>query len=105
MLYLYIAQTSYEQLTNLLLKCQMTDVISTLRPHNIIPMTAAGLQNMDLTLYLLKELAATKEQKMSALREFIPDANASDWTLVDAGQRVSSLSLANDVVYIIKSVC
>ena len=51
-------------------------------------MAAAGLQNLDLTVYLLKELAATKEQRLNALREFIPDAKPEDWGLTYAGQRV-----------------
>ncbi len=49
-------------------------MFSTLRPHNILPMAAAGLQNLDLTLYLIKELMASKEKKLQALKEFIPDA-------------------------------
>ncbi|CAD7969302.1 unnamed protein product [Amoebophrya sp. A120] len=66
----------------------LTDMFSTLRPHNILPMAAAGLQNLDLTLYLIKELMASKEKKLQALKEFIPDARAEDWTIVTAGQRV-----------------
>merc|ERR1711985_105588 len=54
------------------------DMFSTLRPHNIVPMAAAGLQNLDLTVYLVKELLASKEKKLEALREFIPDAKAED---------------------------
>jgi len=66
----------------------VTDVVSTIRHHNLIPMAAAGLQNLDLVVYLAKELAATKEQKLQALREFIPDARAEDWAYTWAGQRV-----------------
>ncbi|CAD7933932.1 unnamed protein product [Amoebophrya sp. A25] len=66
----------------------MTDMFSTLRPHNIIPMAAAGLQNLDLTVYLIKELMASKEKKLEALKEFIPDAKPEDWTICTAGQRV-----------------
>lgn len=63
-------------------------MFSTLRPHNIIPMAAAGLQNLDLTVYLLKELAASREKKLEALKEFIPNARGEDWTVCTAGQRV-----------------
>jgi len=66
----------------------LTDMFSTLRPHNLIPMTAAGLQNLDLVVYLAKELLAGKEKRLEALREFIPDARGEDWTLCTAGQRV-----------------
>jgi len=67
---------------------KMTDLVSTLACHNIIPMAAAGLQNLDLTIYLLKELMASKEKRMMALREFIPDAKPEDWQMTIAGQRV-----------------
>ena len=59
----------------------MTDMFSTIKPHNIIPMAAAGIQNLDLTVYLLKELAASKEKRLESLRDFIPDAKAEDWML------------------------
>lgn len=66
----------------------LTDMLSTLRPHNIIPMAAAGLQNLDLVVYLAKELMASKAKRLDALKEFIPDAKGEDWTLCTAGQRV-----------------
>merc|ERR1719401_1094503 len=56
----------------------LTDLVSTLRPHNIIPMAAAGLQNLDLVVYLAKELMAGKQKRLEALREFIPDAKGED---------------------------
>jgi len=65
-----------------------TDLVSTLRPHNILPMATAGLKNLDLTVYLMKELAASKEKKLEALKEFIPNARGEDWTICTAGQRV-----------------
>merc|ERR1719226_156764 len=65
-----------------------TDLFSTLKHHNLIPMAAAGVQNLDLTLYLAKELMADKEKRMASLREFIPDAKPEDWQMTTAGQRV-----------------
>ena len=66
----------------------ITDVVSTIRCHNLIPMTAAGLQNLDLVVYLVKELLASKEDKLEALRKFVPDARPEDWAYTWAGQRV-----------------
>ena len=66
----------------------VTDVVSTIRHHNLIPMAAAGLQNLDLTVYLAQQLLATKDQKLEALKEFIPDARPEDWGMTWAGQRV-----------------
>merc|ERR1712039_296491 len=48
----------------------------------------AGLKNLDLTVYLLKELMASKNKKLNALKEFLPDAKGEDWTICTAGQRV-----------------
>ncbi len=43
---------------------------------------------MALTKYLIKETRQTHEQRMDALREFLPQADSKDWTLENAGQRV-----------------
>ena len=51
-------------------------------------MMSVGRHNMDLTKYLIKETRQTHEQRMDALREFLPQADSRDWTLENAGQRV-----------------
>ncbi|CAE7763072.1 mqo [Symbiodinium pilosum] len=66
----------------------LTDLFRSIRFSNIVPAAAAGLRNMDLSLYLIRQLLTTKSQKLAELREFIPDAKAEDWALVTAGQRV-----------------
>merc|ERR1712151_698768 len=59
-----------------------------IRPHNLIPAAAAGLQNLDLTVYLVKQLLASDNKKFAELQNFVPNAKPSDWLLVTAGQRV-----------------
>merc|ERR1712137_465482 len=66
----------------------LLDLIKAVRCHNLIPAAAAGLQNMDLTVYLVKQLAAGNKKKFAELLQFVPDAKPEDWTLVTAGQRV-----------------
>ncbi len=66
----------------------MFDLITSVKPHNLTTMIAAGLNNLSLTTYLIKQLMLSKEQRMEALREFIPNAKSEDWELVIAGQRV-----------------
>jgi len=66
----------------------LLDLIKAVKYHNLIPAAAAGLQNLDLTIYLIKQLAATKAQKLGQLQVFFPEAKAEDWTLQTAGQRV-----------------
>jgi malate dehydrogenase (quinone) len=65
-----------------------TDLFSTIRPHNIRPMMAAGLSNLGLVRYLVGQLLATKAAKFRELQEFMPNADPKDWYLITAGQRV-----------------
>ena len=64
------------------------DLAKSLKMNNLKAMISVGRHNMDLTKYLIKETKQTHEQRMSALRDFLPDANSNDWTLENAGQRV-----------------
>lgn len=66
----------------------MMDLITSVKPHNLTTMVAAGMNNLSLTVYLIKQLMLSKEKRMEALREFIPDAKSEDWELITAGQRV-----------------
>ncbi len=55
---------------------------------NIYPMLSAGWHNLDLTKYLIKQVAQSDEDRMNALKEYFPNANEEDWELAIAGQRV-----------------
>jgi len=55
---------------------------------NLIPLISVGLRNLPLTTYLLGQVTQSMEDKLEALREFIPHAQPEDWTLEVAGQRV-----------------
>ncbi len=66
----------------------MFDLITSVKPHNLVTMLAAGVKNMPLTTYLIKQVMLSKDQRMEALREFVPDAKSEDWELIVAGQRV-----------------
>ncbi|QJC52465.1 malate:quinone oxidoreductase [Paenibacillus albicereus] len=66
----------------------MLDLITSVKPNNLVTMLASGAKNVPLVKYLIKELSLSKEQRMNALREFVPDAKSDDWDLVVAGQRV-----------------
>lgn len=67
------------------------DLVKSIKWHNLVPMAAAGLQNLDLCVYLMKELLATKSKRLRTLREFCPTATGEDWSLVTAGQRVQCM--------------
>jgi len=66
----------------------MFDLITSVKPNNVLTMLAAGAKEMSLTKYLIQQVLLTKEQRMQELREFIPNAKSEDWGLVVAGQRV-----------------
>ncbi len=64
------------------------DLFATIRPHNIVPMIAAGVSNLGLVRYLVAQLAASKSAKFKELQEFMPTADPKDWYSITAGQRV-----------------
>ena len=64
------------------------DLFTSVRPDNLLPMLAAGRDNMPLTRYLVNECRKTHANRCENLREFFPEARDEDWTLITAGQRV-----------------
>ncbi|MDQ0820424.1 malate dehydrogenase (quinone) [Arthrobacter sp. V4I6] len=74
--------------TNFLKNGSYLDLPLSIRPSNIIPMLAVAKDNMDLTAYLVKEVAKRRGAKVEALREYYPEAKDGDWELITAGQRV-----------------
>ncbi|MFX3673652.1 MAG: malate:quinone oxidoreductase [Paenisporosarcina sp.] len=66
----------------------MFDLVTSVKPNNVLTMLAAGAKEMSLTKYLIQQVMLSKEQRLEELREFIPNAKIEDWDLVVAGQRV-----------------
>jgi malate dehydrogenase (quinone) len=64
------------------------DLVTSVKPNNVVTMLAAGAKNMSLTKYLIEQVMLSKEKRLEELREFIPTAKIEDWDLVVAGQRV-----------------
>jgi len=65
----------------------ITDLVTQVRPHNLVPMLAVAKDNPSLLKYLIGELLASRAKKFDALREFMPTAREEDWYLITAGQR------------------
>lgn len=66
----------------------MLDLITSVKPNNLVTMLSAGAKNMSLTKYLIEQVLLSKEKRLKELQEFIPNAKIEDWDLVVAGQRV-----------------
>jgi len=64
------------------------DLAKSITFDNIKPMISAGLRNVPLTKYLIEQVRLTHEDRVEALREYVPGAKLEDWELQDAGQRV-----------------
>ncbi len=72
------------------------DLAKSVKPNNLKAILGVGKHNMDLTKYLVGEVFQTHEQRMKALRKFLPNAKSSDWQLAKAGQRVQIIKKCNE---------
>ena len=64
------------------------DLPLSIEVHNIWPMLSAGIQNIDLTKYLIEQVFQSPEDRFESLRQYYPEAKMEDWELITAGQRV-----------------
>ena len=64
------------------------DLIKSLEFDNLIPMLSAGWHNIPLTKYLIEQVMQSQEQRITALKDYFPNAKFDDWELLEAGQRV-----------------
>lgn len=65
-----------------------SDLLTSVNFGNIGPMLSAGWQNMQLTRYLVEQVMQSSEDRLEALKDFVPSATLDDWELEIAGQRV-----------------
>jgi malate dehydrogenase (quinone) len=64
------------------------DLVGSLELDNLFPMLSAGAHNLPLTKYLIEQASQSQEDRIEALKEYLPEAKAEDWELEIAGQRV-----------------
>ncbi len=64
------------------------DLPKSIQMSNIAPMLMAGLHNIPLTRYLIQQVFQSPDDRIAALREYLPEAQPEDWELEMAGQRV-----------------
>lgn len=64
------------------------DLPASVGTGNVRPMFQAGIDNIPLTKYLVEQVMQSQEDRVKTLRDYLPEAKAEDWKLVNAGQRV-----------------
>jgi len=64
------------------------DLPLSIEMHNLWPMLKAGMNNIDLTKYLIEQVLQSKDDKFKYLQKFYPEAKSENWRLEVAGQRV-----------------
>jgi malate dehydrogenase (quinone) len=74
--------------TKFLKKGSYADLFKSIEFGNIRPLLFAGARNIPLTRYLIGQVLQSPEDRISALREYLPAARPEDWELEQAGQRV-----------------
>lgn len=73
---------------------RITDLPGSVKPNNILSMLGVGVSELGLVKYLVSELAKNEAGRIWDLREFAPKAQAQDWELITAGQRVQVIRRA-----------
>ena len=69
----------------------LTDLVRSVKPNNLFSMLGVGLNSMPLTVYLVKELLKSRDQRVEGLLEFAPSIDGDDFELITAGQRVQTI--------------
>ncbi len=64
------------------------DLPKSIELDNIPSLLGAGIHNLPLTSYLIRQVTQSFQDRMDMLRRFYPEARDEDWELVVAGQRV-----------------
>ena len=64
------------------------DLLKSTTKNNVLPMTAVGMENLDLVKYLVSQVMMTDEDRFNELKKYYPDAKPEDWRMNQGGQRV-----------------
>nr|WP_174506120.1 malate dehydrogenase (quinone) [Acinetobacter sp. Marseille-Q1620] len=64
------------------------DLLKSTNKSNVLPMTAVGIENLDLVKYLVSQVMMTDQDRFNELKKYYPDAKPEDWKLNQGGQRV-----------------
>ncbi|MFI5142296.1 MAG: malate:quinone oxidoreductase [Bacteroidia bacterium] len=74
----------------------LMDLPHSLQVNNLIPIMSVGIHNIPLTKYLIDQVRQSPEDRLEALKKFVPTARLEDWKLEEAGQRVQIIKKDHD---------
>jgi len=72
-------------------KGSRTDLMASIKAHNLATLVKVGVHNLDLVKYLVQQGTQSMADRMKVLHVFYPAAKAEDWKLIDAGIRVQAI--------------
>lgn len=78
------------------------DLPASIEFANLFPMLAAGWHNIPLTKYLIEQVTQSPEDRMAALRDYLPEARIEDWDLAIAGQRVQVIKKDDEEIGVLE---
>jgi malate dehydrogenase (quinone) len=67
------------------------DLPRSVRSDNFLTLLRVGFHNLDLVRYLIAQGLQSKDSRMQELRNFYPQAESSDWEIINAGIRVQAI--------------
>ena len=74
--------------TRFLKQGSVFDFLGSLGIHNLRAVVSAGLENLELTRYLVGQALLSTDERVEILRRYCPRARADDWEVQVAGLRV-----------------
>jgi malate dehydrogenase (quinone) len=78
------------------------DIVTQVRPGNLLPMLKVAWDNPGLIKYLVSELLKNHAKKVDSLRVFMPSAKDEDGELIQAGQRAQVMKKDPDKVGVLQ---
>ena len=74
----------------------LMDLPHSLQVNNLVPIMSVGIHNIPLTKYLIDQVRQSPQDRLNALKKFVPTAKLADWKLEEAGQRVQVIKKDHD---------
>ncbi len=68
-----------------------TDLVRSVKPHNLMTLLKIGATNLPLVRYLVQQGTQSMAGRLEVLRIFYPNAQEKDWKLIDGGIRVQAI--------------